>query len=192
MNGGARHYVSPFVTVLSFKRPPGLGSEAALRAAYDNHANELFGFARSALGDVGAAEEAVQETFLRGWRAADRYDERKATLRTWLFAILRNVVIDQGRARSVRPPLVLVEPQEVGVSDYELDGSLVTFQLEQALRRLGEDHRVPLVETYYRGRSTAEVAAELGVPEGTVVSRRYYALRQLRLIMEEMGWDDER
>jgi RNA polymerase sigma-70 factor (ECF subfamily) len=47
-----------------------------------------------------------------------------------------------------------------------------------------------VVETYYRGRPYAEVAAELGIPEGTVKSRVYYALRALRLALEEMGWDD--
>ena len=45
-----------------------------------------------------------------------------------------------------------------------------------------------LLETYYRGRSVAEAATALGVPEGTVKSRTYYALRALRLALEERGW----
>ena len=68
------------------------------------------------------------------------------------------------------------------------DRALVAWQVEEALRKLGEDHRRVLVETYYRARPYAEVAAELGIPEGTVKSRVYYALRALRLTLEEMGW----
>ncbi len=46
------------------------------------------------------------------------------------------------------------------------------------------------METYYRGRSCAEVAAEIGVPEGTMRSRLFYGLKSLRLALEEMGWTE--
>ena len=76
--------------------------ERDVREAYAAHAGELYGFAMRSLGDAGLAEEAVQETFLRAWRAGKRFDPEIGSLRTWLFAILRNVVIDLGRARAVR------------------------------------------------------------------------------------------
>jgi RNA polymerase sigma-70 factor (ECF subfamily) len=56
-----------------------------------------------------------------------------------------------------------------------------------ALANLSVDHRQVLIETYYRGRSVAEAAAALGIPPGTVKSRTYYALRALRLVLEERG-----
>ena len=62
-------------------------------------------FALRSLNDRGLAEEAVQETFVRAWQAADRFDDNLGSLRTWLFAIIRNVVIDLSRARAVRPML---------------------------------------------------------------------------------------
>jgi RNA polymerase sigma-70 factor (ECF subfamily) len=167
-----------------------LSGEAGVRAAYAAHGEELYRFARRSLGDAGLAEEAVQETFLRAWRAADRYDEQLGSLRTWLFAICRNVVIDMGRARSVRPPLVGPEPADVADDDTAFDRALIAWQVEEALRRLSADHRRVLVEVHYRGRSYQEVATALGVPEGTVKSRVYYALRALRLALEEMGVDD--
>jgi RNA polymerase sigma-70 factor (ECF subfamily) len=52
---------------------------------------------------------------------------------------------------------------------------------------LTPDHRAVLVETYYRGRSVAEAASALGVPAGTVKSRTFYALRALKLALEERG-----
>ena len=56
----------------------------------------------------------------------------------------------------------------------------------KALRRLGEDHRVALQETYLADRPYAEVAAELGIPESTLRSRVFYGLKALRVVMEEM------
>ena len=69
-----------------------------MRAVYAAHGAELFRFAFRSLNDRGLAEEAVQETFVRAWQAADRFDDRLGSLRTWLFAIVRNVVIDLSRA----------------------------------------------------------------------------------------------
>jgi RNA polymerase sigma-70 factor (ECF subfamily) len=70
-----------------------------------------------------------------------------------------------------------------------LEEALLSWQVEEAMRRIGEDHRRVLVETHYRGRPYAEVAEELGVPEGTVKSRVYYGLRALRIALEEMGYE---
>lgn len=165
-----------------------LDEEAGVRAAYGAYGAELFGFACRSLGDRGLAEEAVQETFFRAWRAADRFDASIAPLRTWLYSIMRNVVIDLSRARAVRPGVGDGPPlAEPGADPF--DRALVSWQVEEALRRLGDDHRRVLIETYYRARPYAEVASELSVPEGTVKSRVYYALRALRLALEEMGWE---
>jgi RNA polymerase sigma-70 factor (ECF subfamily) len=79
-----------------------LSCHPGLRRAWSAHADELFGYACRALGDSGAAEEALQETFLRAWRSADRDDQSRPP-RPWLFAILRNVVVDEARSRGLRP-----------------------------------------------------------------------------------------
>jgi RNA polymerase sigma-70 factor (ECF subfamily) len=160
-----------------------------VRAAYAAHGPELYRFALRSLGDAGLAEEAVQSTYVRAWRSAERFDEELGSLRTWLFAIIRNVVIDLARARSIRPGPA---PSDAGAdragTDDDIDRLLVSWQVEEALRRLSHDHRVVLVETYYRARPYEAVAAELGIPIGTVKSRVYYALRQLRLALDELGW----
>jgi RNA polymerase sigma-70 factor (ECF subfamily) len=164
-----------------------LTHERDVREAYAAHSGELYGFALRSLGDSGLAEEAVQETFVRAWRAGERFDPQIGSLRTWLFAILRNVVIDLGRARATRPRVAEggIEP-----SVEPLEQALLSWQIEEAMRRIGEDHRHVLVETHFRGRPYVEVAAELGVPEGTVKSRVYYGLRALRVVLEEMGYED--
>jgi RNA polymerase sigma-70 factor (ECF subfamily) len=164
-----------------------LSGERDVREAYAAHAKELYGFAMRSLDDAGLAEEAVQETFLRAWRAGDRFDPQIGSLRTWLFAILRNVVIDLSRARAARPAL---SSTQVEPSVEPIDQALLAWQVEEAMRRIGEEHRRILVETHYRGRPYAEVAAELGIPEGTVKSRVYYGLRALRVVLEEMGYEE--
>jgi RNA polymerase sigma-70 factor (ECF subfamily) len=164
-----------------------LTKEQDVREAYSAHGPELYGFAVRSLGDAGLAEEAVQETFLRAWRAGERFDPQIGSLRTWLFAILRNVVIDLGRARAARP---VVAEGGIEPSVEPIEETLLAWQVEEAMRRIGDQHREILVETYYRGRPYAEVAAELGIPVGTVKSRVYYALRALRIALEEMGYED--
>ena len=67
------------------------------------------------------------------------------------------------------------------------DQLLLSWVVADALTRLSEEHRAVLLECYYRGRPVAEAARRLGVPEGTVKSRTHYALRALRLALEEMG-----
>jgi RNA polymerase sigma-70 factor (ECF subfamily) len=166
---------------------PALTRERDVREAYAAHSGELYGFAVRSLGDSGLAEEAVQETFLRAWKAGERYDPEIGSLRTWLFAILRNVVIDMGRARASRPR---VGPEQgIEPSVEPLEQALVAWQVEEAMRRIGDDHRQVLLETHFRARPYAEVAEELGVPEGTIKSRVYYGLKALRVALEEIGYD---
>lgn len=161
--------------------------EEGIRAAFTAHAGELFGFARRSLDDAGLAEEAVQETFIRAWRARDRFDPTLGGMRAWLFAIERRIVIDLARSRSHRATVVL--PDDLAALDDQLDDVLSTWQVEEAVRRLRPDHQVVVNEIYFNGRTSRDTAQLLQIPEGTVRSRLFYALQALRLHLDEMGWD---
>jgi RNA polymerase sigma-70 factor (ECF subfamily) len=69
----------------------------------------------------------------------------------------------------------------------EAERALESWAVADAVKALRPDHRRVLLETYYRGKSVAEAAAALGVPPGTVKSRTFYALRALKLALEERG-----
>jgi RNA polymerase sigma-70 factor (ECF subfamily) len=170
-----------------------LAHEDGIKAAYAAHGGELYRAARRLTGDAHHAEELVQETFLRAWRAADRFDERLGSLRTWLFGILRNLAIDHARAEAIRP-LRAADPAAASTvgetSSDEIDRVLLAWQVEEALSRVSTDHRRVLIDVHLRSRSIAEVATELGVPVGTVKSRVYYGLRALRVALEELGWTE--
>ena len=171
-----------------------LRSNEAIDAAYRDFGAALFRFAFRSLGDRGLAEEAVQETFVRAWRSADRYDEARAPLQAWLFAICRNVVIDMSRARKVRPALadrtVAAFQPTAGGGD-AIDKMVQAAALEEALRMVGPEHRHVLTEVLVLDRPQDAVAAELGVPVGTVKSRVFYGLRSLRKSLEAIGWSDD-
>lgn len=170
----------------------GLADEDEVYAAYLLHGPELYRFVLRGLGDAQAAEDVVQETFLRAWRAADRFDPALASLRVWLFAIARNAMIDHVRAHQARPwQRSLVDPptaERVAQPDEDqTETVLVAWVVEEALSRLSEQHRVAIVQTHLLGRSYDEVAAELRIPAGTLRSRVFYGLKALRVAMDELG-----
>ena len=156
-----------------------------MRALHDVYAGALYVFAVRRLGDPQAAEEVVQDTLVRAWRARDRYDADRGPVAAWLFTIARNLVIDRARRRETRPdtaPLpTLAEPVD------EIDRMLETWQVADALADLSLAHREVILACHYRGHTVGEAATLLGVPVGTVKSRLYYGLRALRLKLEEMG-----
>jgi RNA polymerase sigma-70 factor (ECF subfamily) len=168
-----------------------LSVEEDLRLAYRAHGAELYRFARRLLADGRLAEEAVQETFVKAWRRAHRFDPERASLRTWLFAILRNTSVDMARARATRPPVAADERDDQAEETDVFEERLRAWQVEEALRRLSDDHRRAVVEVHLKARSYEEVGQDLGVPAGTVKSRVFYGLKALRLVLEEMGWSDD-
>lgn len=163
-----------------------LSRDAGLRAAWQAHADELLAYASRALADRAAAEEAVQETFLRAWRAAGTYD-RSRPLRPWLYAILRRVVVDEARSRerrAVPSPRQVAEPEEASA-----ERLLDEWVLHEALQRISDDQRTVLLRTFYGGERYGDVAQDLQIPETTARTRAFYGLRALRARLEELGWE---
>ena len=151
-------------------------------------AGPLHVFALRMVGDRETAEEVVQDTLLRVWRNADQFDPQRGSLESWIFTIARNCATDRLRRRSVRPaaPASLDSAPAVP-SRAEIDRALEAWVLGEALQALSPEHREAIIEVHYRGRTVRETAGLLGVPEGTVKSRLYYGLRNLRLHLEEQG-----
>jgi RNA polymerase sigma-70 factor (ECF subfamily) len=104
-----------------------------------------------------------------------------------LFTVARHLVIDEWRSGRSRREVLAAEPPEPPDGPSATDGLLEAWLVSDALARLSSEHRQVLVLCYFGGRSVAEAARELGVPDGTVKSRTHYALRSLRLVLEEMG-----
>jgi len=169
--------------------PPTKGGQSPdheqLGVAFLTHRSELLGFARRSLGDASLAEEAVQETFVRALRARPGFDPQRGAMRTWLFVIERRIIVDLARSRRTNRAQEL-DPNSPSPAD-QIDAAMRSWNVEEALRRLRPDHRQVVLEIYYRGRPSRELARELGIPEGTVRSRLYYALRALRVSLADLG-----
>lgn len=152
-------------------------------AAYDAHASELFGFAVNALRDRSAAEDCVQETFLRAWRSRDQHDPGRSSVRTWLFAIVRNLVRDRFRTLARSPHVVAIE-EGSDVPSRDRD-PIERLAILEALATLSREHREAVVAIHLVGLSYAELAETLGVPIATLRTRTLYGLRALRAHIEE-------
>jgi len=161
---------------------------ALMRRVHDEHAAALWHVALRLVGnDRSRAEEVTQETLLRAWRHRAILDAPAPALRAWLFTVARNIVIDDWRSRRSRPEIPVADVPADEKHDARTDELLLSWIVAEALTQLSPDPRAVLLECYSRGRPVSEAARTLGVPEGTVKSRTHYALRALKLALEEMG-----
>jgi RNA polymerase sigma-70 factor (ECF subfamily) len=109
-------------------------------------------------------------------------------VRPWLFTTARHLAIDVHRARSARPPEAGGDLPELPAENSDgFDAALTSAIVIDALRTLTPEHRAVLIDSFYRGRTAAEIAVERGLPAGTARSRVYYAMRALRLALQERG-----
>ena len=165
--------------------------EQLVRALYAEHAAALWSFVVPLVGgDRVRAQDVVQETMLRAWRRPDvlvgQQGSAHDSLRPWLFTVARNIVVDEWRRHRTDRDVPLDSGPEPATDD-GTDAVLDTWIVGEALTRLSAEHRAVLDQCYYQGRTTADAARVLGIPEGTVKSRAHYALRALRLALQEMG-----
>ncbi|MFF2518233.1 sigma-70 family RNA polymerase sigma factor [Streptomyces sp. NPDC058086] len=159
--------------------------EQALFAKCSEHVPALLAYVSRMLGgDRHKAEDIVQETLLRCWR---KYRSGDEMLRPWLFTVARNLVIDGHRKKLVRPQEVdgaVWLGQEACQLDH-IERMLSAVVVSEALKALSPIHQGVLYQTYYLGKTVEEAAETLGIPVGTVKSRIFYALRILRLALQE-------
>src|ERR671916_483246 len=134
-----------------------------LRELYRRYSGELFGFALGALGDRELAEEVLQDVFAQLWRHADRYDGRRASVRTWLYAIARNRIVDAHRRAAARPRRAEEDSAEAAAElDASLDQAVLRWQVSAALARLSPAHREVIRLAHYGGTHAREMAARDG------------------------------
>lgn len=159
-----------------------------MRALHAQHGHALLAYAMCLTGDPAAAQDLVRESILRACRTPGLLDQSEGSARVWLFTAARHIAIDGWRSGRSREEIPTDSPEAETLA--ELEAALRSWQVAEALLRLSVQHRQTLVECYYGGRTVAETAATLGLPEGTIMSRLHFGLRAMRLVLAEMGAAD--
>ncbi len=179
-----------------------LGDELAFAEVYERYAQPVFGAAVRLLGDRGAAEEVVQETWLALWNRAGQFDAARGSVAAWLLTIARNRSLDRYGATSRRPKLVPIGGDENegwdeaermlaagtpigtggegGDPEAALDRSWTRAIVRSVLAALPDVERRVIELAYDDGLTQAEIAARVGWPIGTVKTRTRRALSRLR------------
>ena len=160
-----------------------------MRVLYDEHAAAIWRYAVRLTGDTARAEDVVQETLLRAWRHPEVTADSERSARAWLFTVARNLVIDERRSARVRSETGTPDMEKAAdrAGPDEVETALDRMLLGEAIRELSEEHRAVIRRAYYQGWTTAQIAADLQIAEGTVKSRLHYGVRSLRLRLQEMG-----
>jgi RNA polymerase sigma-70 factor (ECF subfamily) len=168
--------------------------ERAAGVLYDRFASRIYGLGVVMLGNHPAAQDLVQDTFVKLWRTADRYDPQRGRLETWVLLTARSLAIDALRrrvleSRSLQSVGVQPEHDPEPLPDEQAAVADLSARARRAMGVLPPEQRSALELAYFGGRTTAEVAALEGIPQGTVKSRIRAALLRLRA---EMAKESER
>jgi RNA polymerase sigma-70 factor (ECF subfamily) len=161
------------------------GDRAAFAALFRHFAPRVKGFLMKSGASATLAEECVQDVMAVVWQKAHLYDPTRASVATWVFTIARNRRIDAlRRARRPEPEPVVwgpeVEPDQADVYEMQRESE----RLGEAVARLPEKQRALIERAFWGDLSHSEIAAETGLPLGTIKSRIRLALERLRLHME--------
>ncbi len=169
-----------------------VGNENALGALYDRYGTAAYSLAYRMLGDVHAAEDAVQEAFINIWRRAGSFSASRGTARTWIMAVVHHRSIDIGRKRrGLMPrelPLEIAQlPEDPHDTWSEVANTLDRELLYGCLERIPETQREVIQLAYFEGYTQREIAELKGIPLGTVKGRIRIGIEKLRSILQELG-----
>jgi RNA polymerase sigma-70 factor, ECF subfamily len=165
--------------------------EDALAEVFRRHAGAVHGLARRILGDGTSAEEVVQEVFLRLWKAPDRYDPDRGSLRSFLLAQAHGRAVDLLRSDTSRRRREEREAAQSAEAGYDIEREVwdlaVAEHVQAVVKELPVDERQAIELAYFGGHTYREVAALLSQPEGTVKSRIRSGLKRMRQKMVDVG-----
>ena len=162
------------------------GDEAALREAIGLYGGVVLGMARRILFEPAMAEEIAQDTFLALWRRPGAFDPSRGSLQSFLLGVARNKAIDLVRkeeARGRAGDLLMAEAETAQTVENPIDRFAERREVQDALSQLSEVQREAIVLAYFGGRTYREVAAELGIPEGTAKTRLRDGLIKLKDVL---------
>jgi RNA polymerase sigma factor (sigma-70 family) len=164
----------------------------AFTRLFDHFTPRLESYLQKLGADSVLAEEVAQDTMLTVWRKAELFDPAKSSLATWVYRIARNRRIDLARRDRMtyldptEDTFTNIEDETIG-QDSAMDGAQREDFVREAMRELPDEQVSLLQLAFFQGRSHSEIAAETGLPLGTVKSRIRLAFTRLRRALERQG-----
>jgi RNA polymerase sigma-70 factor (ECF subfamily) len=164
-------------------------NETAFRLLYDRYADMVYSVAMRVLADGAAAQDVVQDVFLRFWRSPARFDPARGRFISWLLSVARNRAVDEVRSRGRRrlhemaPAEGADDPVDEAAADPARLAVLAAERavIRAALQTLPDEQRQAIELAYFGGLTQQEIAARLGAPLGTIKTRVRLGMRKLRL-----------
>jgi len=171
------------------------GDDHALGLVYDRYGSLVYGLSRRVTSSTAAAEEITQEVFVQFWEHADRFDAAKGSLRAFLGAITHRRSVDWVRSEARRREREARTAQDAATGTVatvvdittELGAQDTAARVRAAVETLPLEQREAVVLAYFGGLTFREVAASLGLPEGTAKSRLRLALGKLSTVLAAQG-----
>lgn len=174
------------------------GDERALASLYDRHAPLVMGLAMRIVRDSTLAESVLLETFAQVWTDAPRYDQRRASVASWIVTIARSRALDalratqrQGRLGSVSvdeaPDAALAAQDFASNPARAVEARERQFAVAEALGTLPEQQRLAVELAFFEGLSQSEIAERLSEPLGTIKTRIRLAMTKLRQLLGPHG-----
>ena len=164
------------------------GDKSAMQVLFTRHSSRIYRFIARRTGNASLAEDVVSEVFLDVWRRANRFEGR-STVATWLMAIARHKALSAMRHSSDLP----LDDVALAVVDTADDPETVVHKkdrraiVQKCLAQLSPAHREVMDLVYYHQHAVAEVARIVGVPEGTVKTRMFYARKHMGQLLQAAG-----
>ena len=158
--------------------------QRALNLLYENYSDSLYGVIMKITNNQEIAEDALQETFIKVWKNAQKYDASKAKLFTWLYRIARNTAIDKLRSFNNRfQKEIQIDNSNVYIlPTMNLNQDII--DLKKHVGRLEDKYQIVLNALFFEGMTQQEASEELDIPLGTIKSRLKIGLRELKKVYD--------
>jgi RNA polymerase sigma-70 factor (ECF subfamily) len=168
------------------------GHQDALARLYDETSSMINGLLLRILAHPQDAEEVLLDVYMKAWKYASSYSEKRGSVQAWLLIMARNAAIDRIRQRNAQPATLSIEPEafpELASAGATPEEASVMQErrrrVQCVLNQLPPEQREVVVLSFFGGLTHAELAERLGEPLGTVKSRVRMGLTKLRGLLEE-------
>ena len=164
----------------------GSGDTGAFATLYDRHNRAAYSVAYRLMGERQAANDLLQDAFLKVWQAAGSYREQRGNARTWVLSIVRNRGIDQLRSSASRRRVQEITHASASTSQPSQEAFAEAWrnfqgvQVREALRGLPQEQLTVIELAYFSGYTQKEIAKQLDLPLGTVKGRVRMGLKKMR------------